>query len=216
VYLFNGATGALISTLRGSSAFNQVGSGGVTALTNGHYVVHSPRWDNGGPADVGAVTWGNGATGVKDRRSELVAAVRMRIDEFGEGCRLQCPGRQHPAANERREQSRSMELESHGALLRSRAGARKARRPPLPRPRGVARRSGCASWCASRGPELRECYTRAKIWRYRVEGPGQVDLSHQAGVRFPMAPLDRRTSRVPWPCGKVRSNQLIQRERLSR
>src|SRR5262245_18275118 len=29
VYLFNGATGALVSTLLGSSAFNQVGSGGV-------------------------------------------------------------------------------------------------------------------------------------------------------------------------------------------
>jgi uncharacterized protein DUF5650 len=43
VYLFNGATGALISTLRGSSAFNQVGFGGVTALTNGNYVVQSPR-----------------------------------------------------------------------------------------------------------------------------------------------------------------------------
>src|SRR5262249_35413655 len=64
VYLFNGATGALISTLRGSSAFNQVGSGGVTALTNGNYLIHSPRWDNGGVVDVGAVTWGNGATGV--------------------------------------------------------------------------------------------------------------------------------------------------------
>src|SRR5262249_27100514 len=59
----NGATGALISTLLGSSAFNQVGSGGVTVLTNGNYLVHSPRWDNGGLVDVGAVTWGNGTTG---------------------------------------------------------------------------------------------------------------------------------------------------------
>jgi hypothetical protein len=64
VYLFNGATGALISTLRGSSAFNQVGSGGVTALTNGNYVVQSPRWRSGGLVDVGAATWGNGTTGV--------------------------------------------------------------------------------------------------------------------------------------------------------
>src|SRR5881394_2733600 len=64
VYLFNGATGALISTLRGSSAFDQVGSAGVTSLTNGNYVLQSPRWDSGGLVDAGAATWGNGTTGV--------------------------------------------------------------------------------------------------------------------------------------------------------
>jgi FG-GAP repeat len=35
-YLFNGSTGALISTLRGSTANDQVGFGGITALTNGN------------------------------------------------------------------------------------------------------------------------------------------------------------------------------------
>jgi hypothetical protein len=64
VYLFNGATGALISTVRGSSAFDQIGSGGVTALTNGNYVILSPRWDSGAVADAGAATWGSGTTGV--------------------------------------------------------------------------------------------------------------------------------------------------------
>jgi hypothetical protein len=64
VYLFNGATGALISTLIGSAASDQVGSDGVTALTNGNYVVRSPYWNNGVVVDVGAVTWGNGTTGV--------------------------------------------------------------------------------------------------------------------------------------------------------
>src|SRR5947208_217516 len=39
VYLFNGATGALISTLKGSHANDNVGSGGVVALTNGNFVV---------------------------------------------------------------------------------------------------------------------------------------------------------------------------------
>src|SRR5829696_4989963 len=47
VYLFNGATGTLISTLVGSTANNNVGSGAVTALSNGNYVVRSFNWDNG-------------------------------------------------------------------------------------------------------------------------------------------------------------------------
>ncbi len=64
VYLFNGATGALISTLRGSSANGSVGSGGVTALSNGNYVVRSFNWDNGAATNAGAVTFGSGTTGV--------------------------------------------------------------------------------------------------------------------------------------------------------
>ena len=67
VYLFNGATGALISTLTGSHANDNVGGYGfnrVTALSNGNYVVSSPAWDNGSVVDAGAVTWGNGTLGV--------------------------------------------------------------------------------------------------------------------------------------------------------
>ena len=64
VYLFNGATGALLSTLRGTSASDSVGSGGVFALTNGNYVVSSPGWKNGAAAQAGAATWGSGTTGV--------------------------------------------------------------------------------------------------------------------------------------------------------
>ncbi|MFN9296044.1 MAG: hypothetical protein ACK6EB_48870, partial [Planctomyces sp.] len=64
VYLFNGITGALISTLRGSSANDQIGSTGLTALTNGNYVVRSINWDSGTITNVGAVTWGNGTTGI--------------------------------------------------------------------------------------------------------------------------------------------------------
>jgi hypothetical protein len=64
VYLFNGATGALISTLTGSTANDQVGSSGVTALSNGNYLVRSEFWDNGGATDAGAVTWGSGTTGI--------------------------------------------------------------------------------------------------------------------------------------------------------
>jgi hypothetical protein len=69
VYLYDGATGALISTLTGGTAGDQVGScrlgyGGVIVLSNGNYVVRSPPWDNGATADAGAVTWGSKATGV--------------------------------------------------------------------------------------------------------------------------------------------------------
>jgi hypothetical protein len=41
-----------------------VGSSGVTALTNGNYVVSSPSWNNGAASSAGAVTWGSGSTGV--------------------------------------------------------------------------------------------------------------------------------------------------------
>jgi hypothetical protein len=50
------------NSLVGSNFGDDVGDGnpGVTALTNGNYVVISPSWNNGD----GAVTWGNGAAGV--------------------------------------------------------------------------------------------------------------------------------------------------------
>ena len=64
VYLFSGSTGVLISTLKGSQPNDRVGLG-VTALTNGNFVVSSPLWDNGAATDAGAVTWGSGTTGVK-------------------------------------------------------------------------------------------------------------------------------------------------------
>jgi hypothetical protein len=57
VFLYNGQTGALISTITGDSSGDQVGSGGVTALTNGNFVVSSPQWNN-----VGAATWVSGST----------------------------------------------------------------------------------------------------------------------------------------------------------
>jgi hypothetical protein len=75
VYLFNGATGALISTLRGSTAGDNIGSRGVTALSNGNFVVISPSWDNGAISDAGAVTWGSGTIGV----SGVVSAANSLV-----------------------------------------------------------------------------------------------------------------------------------------
>ena len=67
----NGTTGTsgVISSsnsLIGSTAGDSIGFSGITVLTNGNYVVPSPNWDNPSPAitDVGAVTWGNGTTGI--------------------------------------------------------------------------------------------------------------------------------------------------------
>ena len=59
--------GVAVSTansLHGTTAIDKVGSRGVTALTNGNYVVASDLWNNGVVDDVGAVTWGDGTAGI--------------------------------------------------------------------------------------------------------------------------------------------------------
>ena len=81
VYLFNGATGALISTLRGSTAEDRVGIGGVTALSNGNYVIRSVLWDNGAIANAGAVTWGSGTSGVSGTVSAANSLVGSTADD---------------------------------------------------------------------------------------------------------------------------------------
>jgi len=70
------------NSLVGSTADDQVGSGlyggGVTALANGNYVVHSPYWDNSSIVDAGAITWGNGTggtTGVVSASNSLVGST---------------------------------------------------------------------------------------------------------------------------------------------
>jgi len=51
------------NSLIGSHANDLVGQQGVRALSNGHYVASSARWDRDLYANAGAVTWGNGNTG---------------------------------------------------------------------------------------------------------------------------------------------------------
>ncbi len=65
------------NSLIGSSSGDLVGHGGVTALTNGNYVVSSPDWRNGSVLWAGAVTWGNGnggTTGVVSAANSLVGS----------------------------------------------------------------------------------------------------------------------------------------------
>ena len=63
VFLYNGATNTLISTVTGSTLNDRVGSGGLVEVGSG-FVIVSPLWNNGGVADAGAVTFVNGTAGL--------------------------------------------------------------------------------------------------------------------------------------------------------
>jgi len=75
----SGTTGTIsaANSLVGS-ATGDLASAHVTALTNGHFVLNSPGWDNGAVADAGAVTWGNGfsaTAGVISATNSLVGST---------------------------------------------------------------------------------------------------------------------------------------------
>ncbi len=83
----NGTVGVVgtisaVNSLMGSSTADNVGNGGVLSLTNGNYVVRSPSWDSGAIANVGAVTWGNGASGVKGTISSANSLVGSTADDL--------------------------------------------------------------------------------------------------------------------------------------
>lgn len=64
VYLYDGEDDSLISRLTGSSAGDRIGSTGLVEVGDSNVVVRSFLWDNGAAADVGAVTWIDGETGL--------------------------------------------------------------------------------------------------------------------------------------------------------
>ncbi len=64
VYLYNGLTAQLLSTLVGSQPNDRVGIDQVFPLTNGNYVIRSTFWNNGVATEAGAVTWGSGTVGI--------------------------------------------------------------------------------------------------------------------------------------------------------
>ncbi len=82
VYLFNGSTGALISTLSGYTASDRVGSRGIVALTNGNFVVLSPSATIGGYSNAGAATWVNGTSGLTANISSSNSLVGSTADDF--------------------------------------------------------------------------------------------------------------------------------------
>jgi len=78
VYLYDGFTRALISTLTGITANDKVGYGGVSVLSNGNYVIKSPYWNNGLMTSAGAVTLGDQTTavnGVVSAGNSLVGSI---------------------------------------------------------------------------------------------------------------------------------------------
>jgi hypothetical protein len=81
VYLYNGATNELISSLKGSSPGDRVGAGGVVVMTNGNFVVGSPYWNNGTAIHAGAATWINASTGLNGVVSQSNSLVGSSSDD---------------------------------------------------------------------------------------------------------------------------------------
>jgi Repeat of unknown function (DUF5650) len=80
VYLYSPA-GTLINFFTGSSFNDHVGSGGITVLTNGNFVISSPNWNNGTIVNAGAVTWINGSSGLSGAVSVANSLVGSRAND---------------------------------------------------------------------------------------------------------------------------------------
>jgi len=63
VYMYNGTTRQLISTMVGSKAGDKIGSGGLVRLLINDFLVLSPDWDGETAADVSAITVCSHSTG---------------------------------------------------------------------------------------------------------------------------------------------------------
>lgn len=70
------------NSLIGSAVGDEIGFGGVAALSNGNYVVISPYWSNGSAdSHFGAVTWGEGAVGAVGHVSSDNSLVGTTIND---------------------------------------------------------------------------------------------------------------------------------------
>ena len=82
VYLYNGATNQLISTLTGSTPGDLIASGGLIEVGNSNFVVISPVWKNGPAiASAGAVTWVSGTAGLNASVSAANSLVGTAVGD---------------------------------------------------------------------------------------------------------------------------------------
>ena len=65
VHLFDPVAQTVIASIYGDNANDNLGSAGLTRLSNGNYVITSPLDDNGGITDAGSVRLVNGTTGAE-------------------------------------------------------------------------------------------------------------------------------------------------------
>jgi len=82
----SGITGAVSASnsLIGTTAGDNVGDYGITALSNGNYVVSSPSWNNGVANNaVGAATWGDGTKATKGAVAASNSLIGSHFDEVG-------------------------------------------------------------------------------------------------------------------------------------
>ena len=81
VYLFNGSTGALLSTLHGSAAQDTIGLE-LTEVGDSNVLVGSSLWHNGALANAGAMTWMSGTTGLSGVVSAANSYVGGSANDF--------------------------------------------------------------------------------------------------------------------------------------
>jgi hypothetical protein len=77
VYLYSSSLD-LLAVLTGDGASDQIGSGGVEVLSNGHLVVVSPSWKG----NCGAVTWIDASTGLDGVVSESNSLIGARSSDL--------------------------------------------------------------------------------------------------------------------------------------
>jgi hypothetical protein len=74
-------TVAKANSLVGSTMDDAVGSNGVTALSNGSYVVASPAWNDVAVTTAGAVTWLKGDASFSGTVSTFNSLVGSKVDD---------------------------------------------------------------------------------------------------------------------------------------
>ncbi len=86
VYLYDGRSHQLISTLTGTTAGDQIGANGITEVGGSNFVVGSWQWINGASQSAGASTWIDGTTGLNGHVSAANSLVGTHpFDQVGVG-----------------------------------------------------------------------------------------------------------------------------------